>query len=231
VARITRKELKTDKFALEVEHTVTFFEEHRREIVRYGGIGLAAILVVFGYTVYSRHRHVDREQALTQAIAAQEAAVGAATSGMTFPTQEAKDQATQKAFTEIRTKYSGSNEADIAGYYLGAIQADQGKMAEAEKTFRDVADRADAKYASLAKLSLAQVYFAEGKKDEGEKLLRDLMAHPTIFVSKDQATMSLARQLLSTKPEEARQLITPFFNRNDAVGQAALTMSADLPRK
>ena len=36
MARITRKELKTDKFALEVEHTVNFFEEHQKEIIRYG---------------------------------------------------------------------------------------------------------------------------------------------------------------------------------------------------
>ena len=36
MARITRKDLKTDKFALEVGHTVDFFEEHRREVVRYG---------------------------------------------------------------------------------------------------------------------------------------------------------------------------------------------------
>ena len=35
VARITRKELKSDKFALEVEHTVTFFEEHQKELIRY----------------------------------------------------------------------------------------------------------------------------------------------------------------------------------------------------
>ena len=42
MSRITRKELKTDKFALEIGHTVTFFEEHRQEIIRYGGVALAA---------------------------------------------------------------------------------------------------------------------------------------------------------------------------------------------
>ena len=36
MSRITRKELKTDKFALEVEHTVSLFEQHRQEIIRYG---------------------------------------------------------------------------------------------------------------------------------------------------------------------------------------------------
>ena len=46
MARITRKELKTDKFALEVGHTVDFFEEHHTEIVRYGAAALVVIAIV-----------------------------------------------------------------------------------------------------------------------------------------------------------------------------------------
>jgi hypothetical protein len=38
VARITRKELKSDKFALEIGHTVTFFEDHQKVLIRYGGL-------------------------------------------------------------------------------------------------------------------------------------------------------------------------------------------------
>jgi predicted negative regulator of RcsB-dependent stress response len=233
VARITRKELKTDKFALEVEHTVDFFEAHRQEIIRYGAIALAAILLILGYAVYSRHRHTEREQALTQAITTQEAAIApySTNGGLTFPSQEAKDQAATKAFTEIRTKYSGTAEAGVAGYYLGSILADQGKMADAEKTLDEVAQKGDARYASLAKLSLVQIYFAEGQDDRGEKLLRDMIAHPTVFVSKDQATISLAGYLMPKQPEEARTLLTPLLNRNDAVGQVALTLAGQLPRK
>ena len=52
MARITRKELKTDKFALEVEHTVTFFEEHQKLIMRYGAVALALIALIVGYSMY-----------------------------------------------------------------------------------------------------------------------------------------------------------------------------------
>ncbi len=231
MARITRKELKSDKFALEVEHTVTFFEEHQKELVRYGGIAVGVILLIVGYSIYSRHQHALREEALARAIQVQEAPVGPATPGqnLNFPTQDVKDQVALKTFEELRSKYPGSDEGEIAEYYLGCIQADQGKLAEAEKRFKEVADRGSKDYASLAKLSLAQIYFADGRADRGESTLRDLMAHPTIYVSKDQATITLARALLSKKPAEARKLLDPLRNQQGPVGQLALQMYGELP--
>ena len=230
MARITRKELKTDKFALEVEHTVTLFEEHRQEIVRYGGAGLAVILVVLGFLLYSGRQHAAREQALAKAIAIQEAPVGApaAPGQQSFPTQDAKDQAALKAFSDLKSEYGSSEEGEIAGYYLGAIQADQGRFADAEKSFEEVAQHGDAKYSSLAKLSLAQIDFGDGKDAQGEAILRDLMAHPTIFVSKDQAAIMLARFLAPKKPAEARKLLDPLRNTPGTVGQVALQVYSEI---
>lgn len=230
MARITRKELKTDKFALEFEHGVTFFEEHRAEIIRYGGIAVAAILLIIGYMIYQRHQHTAREEALFKAIQAQEAPVGAAPGApISFPTQEAKDQETIRLFSSIASKYSGSVEGEIAQYYIGCIKTDQGKLADAEKNFREVADHGDAKYSSLAKMALSQIYFSDGRDAEGEKVLRDLMAHPTIFVSKDQATIALARQLMAKKPAEARNLLKPLSTVQGSVGQVAVAMLGELP--
>ena len=231
MARITRKELKSDKFALEVEHTVSFFEEHRKEIIRYGAIALAAVALVLAFFTYQRHQRSAREQALARAIQLQEAPVGPANPNVavTFPTQDAKDQATVKAFSGLVTQYSGSAEGEIAQYYLGAIQADQGKLADAEKTFKAVAQNASENYASLAKLSLAQVYYAEGKDADGEALLRDLMAHPTMFVSKEQAIVSLARSVMVKNPAEARKLLDPLKTQGGPVGQMVLTLWGQLP--
>ena len=132
MSRITRKELKSDKFALEVEHGITFFEEHKQEIARYGTIALAVVVLIFGYNIYSKHEHTVREQALSAAIRIQEAPVGApGNGGPSFPTQEAKDLEALRVFSDLQSKYSGSAEGQIAQYYLGAIKADQGKLAEA----------------------------------------------------------------------------------------------------
>lgn len=226
MARITRKEMKTDKFALEVGQTVTFFEEHRQEIVRYGGIALGVAALVVAYSVYSRHQQGAREEALSKAIQIQEAPVGAvsANGGPTFPTQAAKDQETTRAFSAMVAQYAGTPEAEIAQYYLGSIQADGGKMATAEKSFLEVSRKGDARYASLAKLSLAQIYFSDGRDAQGEKVLYDLMAHPTLFVSKDQATITLARFLMLKEPAEARKLLDPLKTQNSQAGQIALTL-------
>ncbi len=231
MARITRKELKADKFAQEVGLTVTFFEEHRKEIVRYGSIALVAVLLIVGYVIYQRHEQAARQEALGTAIRVQETPVAtvSATGTPTFPTNQAKDEAAIKAFTDLAAKYPGSTEGAIAQYYLGAIQADQGKLAEAEKNFFQVAGKGDPRYASLAQLSLAQIYFSDGRGAQGEKVLRELMAHPTIFVSKDQAALTLARYFVTANPAEARKLLDPIKFQRGPAAQVALTMYAELP--
>jgi len=231
VARITRKELKSDKFALEIEHTVTFFEEHRKEIVRYGGAALVIILLIIGYAIYSGHQHAQREDALARAITIQEAPVGPPSPGsnMNFPTQDVKDSVALKSFGDVEARYPGTAEGYISEYYIGAIVADQGKLSEAEGHFRNVADKADAKYSALAKYSLAQIYFATGRDAQGESTLRDLIAHPSIYVSKDQATLTLAKFLGPKKPAEARKLLEPLRSAPGIVGQTALSDLSQLP--
>jgi predicted negative regulator of RcsB-dependent stress response len=231
VARITRKELKSDKFALEVEHTFTFFEEHRAEVIRYGAIAAGVLVLVFAFVLYSRHRHTAREEALNQALQVQEAPIGNSNPNalLSFPTEDARDLQAIKQFGEVAGKYSGSAEGQIAEYYLGTIAADQGKMAEAEKHLQVAADSGEAANASLAKLTLAQVYFVNGRAAEGEKLLRSLMDHPTAFVSKEQAALTLARALAKSKPAEARKLLEPLRTIRGDVGQAAITLYGEIP--
>lgn len=231
MAKITRKEMKTDRFALEVEQTVTFFEEHKEQFLRFGGVALAVILLLVGYGFYSRHQRAKREVALNRAIQIEEAPVGPPTPGTnsSFPTQQAKDQVTVKEFSDLASAYGHSAEGDISEYYLGSIYADQGKLAEAEKALKDVADHGGDPYASLAKLSLAQIYFSDGRASQGEALLRGLMAHPTIFVSREQATITLAQLLAPKNPGEARKLVEPLRGNPGAVGQAAMGLVAELP--
>jgi predicted negative regulator of RcsB-dependent stress response len=229
VARITRKELKSDKFAQEVGLTVTFFEEHQKDVVRFGAIAVAVVLLILGYNVYSRHQRVAREEALTQAISVQEASVAQPTDPRGFPTQDAKDQAAIKAFSDLASKYSGTDEGNIAVYYIGAIRADEGKLAEAEKFFLQVADHASANYASLAKLSLVDIYYSDGRTDQAEKTLRDLIVHPTVFVSQDDATITLARHLATKNPAEARKLLSPIKGGKGPAASMAQELYAELP--
>lgn len=229
--RITRKELKTDKFAVEVEHTVDFVTQHRSQLVLYGSIAVAVAVISVGAYFYVRQQHMVREQGLADAIQIQESAVGQQNPNapVSFPSEDAKRAAATKAFTDIAAKYPGTNEAAVAKYYLGASMADQGKLPDAQRLFQEAAEIGDKNYASLARFSLAQVYVSENRPADAEKIFRDLIANPTALVSKDQATIELAKTIAPTKPAEAKKLLDPLRAQTGPVSQAALGALSDQP--
>jgi len=55
------------------------------------------------------------------------------------------------------------------------------------------------------------------------------MDNPTVFVSKDQAAIVLARMLAPTKPAEARKLLDPLRAKPGPVSQTAIQAYAELP--
>jgi predicted Zn-dependent protease len=187
--------------------------------------------VAAGIYFYRQRQHAQRQQELATAIRVQEAPIGGGTPGtpLSFPTQQAKDEAALKAFSEIAEKHSGTQEGYVATYFRAAILADQGKLPEAEKLFQEVANEADKNNASLAKLSLSQLYLAMNRQQDAERILRELTENPTDYVSKEQATFSLARALARTKPAEAKKLLEPLRTSRGAVSQAAIQLYAELP--
>ena len=231
-ANLTRKELlKQDKFTVEATNTWDWISEHRKEVIRDGGIALAVIIVVAGFFYYRSSQNSVREQVLGEAMTLQNAPVGApAVPGSpSFPTQAAKDDAVKKAFTKLASDYSGSGEAWIAKYYLGTQALQAGNVDEARKQYQDVADHAEPNYASLAKLALAQLDFAQNRLAEAEKILKDLMDNPTDLVSKSQAQYTYAKVIAPTKPAEARKLLSQLAGQPGEVGQLATAAEADLP--
>lgn len=232
-SNLTRKELlKQDRFKVEAAHTVDFLSTHRKETVRYGGIALAVIVIVAAVFYYRNSQVSVREQILGEAIALTGAQVGAAPpgGGPSFPTQAAKDDAVTKAFTKLASDYSGTEEAYVAEYYLGGKALDAGKVDDARKKYQDVADHAEANYASLAKLALAQLDFAENRTAESEALLKGLMDHPTDLVSKTQATYTYAKVIGKTRPAEAKKLLLQLVSEKD-VSQIAVEALNELPEK
>lgn len=210
--RQTRKQLKTDKFAQEVNDTFSFLSEHRTESIRYGLIALAVIALVGGYFLYNRHEASVREAALAEAFRIDEAIIGNADTptNKAFPNEAAKDQARAKAFSDLYTKYHGTTEGSIGGIYMAADQADAGHYEAAEKIYKDVVDSAPKIYAVQAEIALAQVYAAENKTDEAKKILQKYVDHPSELISSDAAKLYLADILASTNRQEALKLAEPL---------------------
>lgn len=232
--KVTRKELKTDKFAVEVGHSLEYVAEHGKQAKLYGGIALAALIAVLGGYYFFTTRAADRQADLAKALEAKEGVVGAAPQPgdprKSYLTQTDKDKAVAAAFNDVIKKWSGSNESAVAHFQLGVIASDEGKLDEAGKHFQAAASDGNADTASVAKLSLAQVYQATNKAADAEKLYRELIARPTVLVSKEQATWSLARMLASSNPAEARKLIQAY-EKDDrpAIARAAAVLLQELP--
>jgi predicted Zn-dependent protease len=233
VDRVTRSKLKTDRFAVEVEHSVEYVSEHRTQVYQYGAGLVVLALIVAGIWYYRDRQHTIRQEELAAAMDIMQAPVApAGPAGQLFyTTDELKNAAAVKAFKAIEEKYSGSDEAAVADSYLGALSMDQGNLADAEKYFQRVVDKGDKNLASMGKLSLSQIYLSAGRQADAEKLLRSLYDKPTMFVSKEQAAIALARAISTTKPAEARKLLEPLRTERPAVSQTAITLLSQLPQQ
>lgn len=231
-SNLSRKALKQDKFAVEVEHTVDFFAAHRPQVYRYGGVALAVILIVGVVWFFRSQQRSARQQALGQAMTLFTVAIGAPNpNGPVFTNEAAKNAAVSKAFTKITTDYSGSEEAYIAEFYLAGLDTQDGKLDDARKKYQDVIGHANANDASLAKLALAQTDLAQNRTADAQNLLKDLMDHPTDLVSKEQATIAYAQAIGPTQPAEARKLLTPLTNPPTDISPIANAALSSLPQK
>lgn len=234
--RLTRHDLKTDKFAAEVGHSLEYVAAHRRQAVRLGAAALILLVIGLGVYYYVKSQRAARQDALAAALRLKEGIIGPAPQAgdprASFGSQLEKDNAVKKAFEEITKKYSGTNEASVAHYQLGSMAADAGNLEEAAKQFRAGVESGSGGYQAVSKLALAQTLEAQGKTADAEKLLRELIANPTTLVSKEQATFALVRMLAKTKPEEARKLLAPYEKDSRvAIARNAAALLAEIPAK
>jgi predicted negative regulator of RcsB-dependent stress response len=231
VDRHLKKVVKSDEFKQQVWHSIDFVKDHRAEVQKYGVIALAVLVVAGGIYFYVNHQGDVREEALAHALRVDQGTVGSNTqaANLHFDTQEDKDKAREKAFREVATKYPGTQEAAISLMNLGQAAVDKGDLAEGEKDFKTVADSAPSAYASQAALALAQLYDIEGRTADAEKLLDNLVKHPTVTVSKDEAELALARVKAKTDPAAARKLLEGLqTTQRTAVSKAAVSELAEI---
>jgi predicted negative regulator of RcsB-dependent stress response len=233
VDRITRKGLKRDKFALEVQHGLEYVTGHRRVMLRWGAIGAAVVLLVVGFFLYRRHEASVRQQAVEVAMRVETATIGPPANEfvIAYPTEAERNKAALKAWTDLATKYSGTNEGIVAEYFLGGHAAEDGNIQAAQKHFQTVVDSGQMDYGSLAKLALAQLYGTQGKVAQGEKLIQSVIDHPTVLVSKEAAIIALAHLIAPTDAGRARKLLEPLRGSERAqVSQQVLRALSELPK-
>lgn len=228
--RITRKSLKEDRFAAEVTQSVEFLTEHRRQSIIYGGVAVAVLAIGLGIYFYWQHHSTAAHAELAEALATDRAPVSdEQTPGRTsFKTEAEKNSKALAAFQSVVKDFPRSKEASIANYYIGVIDYRMGKTAEAQRQFEKVISGGDADVAGLARLTLGEIYAAQGRLDDARKIYDYLIQHPTVMVPKTEAQLALVRALRASHPEEARKLLLDLIKIPGPTSAAAGNMLRDL---
>jgi tetratricopeptide (TPR) repeat protein len=181
--RLTRKEIRKDDFASAVGRSVEYAESHVRTFV----YALVAIVVVGAiaagvYTLLGR-RSENANDALAKAMKIYGApinATGAKPNDAKDPSfaDEASRRARAKTLLEkVRSDYSHTDAADVAGLYLAQIAIAEGKPAEARKLWSDFVDKhSDNILAGEARINLIHLDRATGPKVKVEELAQRLKA-------------------------------------------------------
>jgi predicted negative regulator of RcsB-dependent stress response len=220
VARISRHELKHDEFVESVAEATGFVRGHGRTIAIVVGIAVAAAILVFGYRFYAERQSLRAETGLGKAMRTFHATVRAPGGStlpsdpeeITFPSDSDKYQAALKEFGELAQKFPRTRAARVARYYSALSQFQLGQTDAAMKTLEELGASDDREIASLAKFQMAQYYQRSGKWSEAEKLLRQIIQHPSYSVSKATAELALADQLRERNPAEATKLYEEVRN-------------------
>jgi predicted negative regulator of RcsB-dependent stress response len=230
VDRQLKKVVKNDEFKEQVWHGIDFLQHHTADAKKYGAIALAVLLVAGGTYWFIHHQADVREEALAAALKIDDATVGSnhQPANLWYQTQQEKDAASHKAFSEVASKYHGTIEGAIATMNLGQAAVDHGDMAAGEKYLKDVVDSAPAAYSSQAALALAQLYAIEGKNADAEKTLNDLIKNPSITVSKEEAQLALAKVKAKTDPDGARKILEGLRTERAAISKAAMNALGEL---
>jgi hypothetical protein len=195
-------------------------------------IAVVAIAVAWGGSWYYNQKKAERQAELREAFETAEASVGPVPNPYTknFATNEAKEEATLKAFSQLASKHSGTKEGNFALYYVALLRNQKGDTAGAIPLFRQVADSSDS-VASLAKVSLANLLSGQGKYAEAEQILRSLVDKPTDLVSKEHAQILLARSLGKHDPKAAKALLASIDDGKPSPEHPSIIRAIQLARE
>ena len=225
----TKQALKHDQFIDTTQHGLEWASENRRTVIITSSILLALIIIVVsGFVIYNNRTHAA---SVAFGAAMQEYQTPLAEPGQpvppgikTFSSVAERARAANQLFMAAADKYSMTPDGKTARYFGGLTYIEAGNNAAAESTLKQVAGGWNNELASLAKLSLANLYRQTGRDPQAIDLYNELTAKPTSSVPAGLAQLQLA-ELYETqgKPEEAKKI---YAKLKDKDGKSAAGLLA-----
>ena len=205
--------------------TYQFLQRHGSLLLRLIIVAAVAIVLGLGSYLYVQNRKAHANEELAHAIRVFYAPTlpenQPTEPDMKFADEKARYSQAEKEFAAVAQKYSWLSQALLARYYLGLTKSQLGKTEEAIRELRALAEqeqdqssfrswnsflqrvrrmwfwvlRRENRLAPLAQFALAGIYAQNGKRDEAEKLYRELADSPGEIVSRETALIDAGRAL------------------------------------
>ncbi len=228
----TRHQLKQDRFSkvtLEAaENAAHWSVEHQSKLI----VATIAVVVIaaiaFGGWYYVNSQDEKASGDLATAVRTFDTPIRPA--GMpaqpeypSFASGQERATAARKQFQDIVDKYPRTHTADMARYFVGLTAQQLNDNAAAERNLQEAAGSSNGDLAALGKFALASVYRAENKDQQAIDLYKQLIAKPTLVVSKATAQLELATLYESEKkPDEAKKIYDEVVKENPQTEAASV---------
>jgi tetratricopeptide (TPR) repeat protein len=229
----TKAALKQDQFIDTTKHGLEWASENRRSVI-VSSITLAAviILLVGGAALYNSR---ENQASVAFGAAMQEYQTPLATPGQqvppgmkTYPDIAARAKAANALFLAAANKYSMMPDGKVSRYFAGLTYMEAGENASAESTLKDVSGFMNSDVASLAKLSLAQLYRQTGRNPQAIDLYNQLTAKPSNTVPPGLAQLQLVELYQAQgQPDQAKKIYAQLKDK-DPKGPAGLLAAEKL---
>jgi predicted negative regulator of RcsB-dependent stress response len=194
---ISRRDLKKDEIREGLAQGATSVLAHQKDAAIFLGICVVVLGAVLGWRLYTEHQNSKATDAYANAMDAFNAHVRTAAepvdpSELSFADDKSKFTEAAKRFVTVAQKYPRTKPGQMSAYFAGLSYEKLDNNNQAAEWLNREGKSSDADFSSLARLELAQLDDKMGKKAEAEQLLKDLIAKPTVFVSKPVAMLALA---------------------------------------
>ncbi len=228
----TRHQLKQDRFSKvtfeAAGNAAHWSEEHKSTIVVVTIAVIAVAAIALGGWYYINQQDEKASVELSTAVRTFETPVRPAGTPAqpefeSFASSQERATAARKQFQAIVDKYPRTHTADMARYFVGLASSQLGEYPAAERSLQETAGSSNADLAALGKFALASVYRAENKDTQAIDIYKQLIAKPTIVVSKATAQIELAGFYESRqKPDEAKKIYEQVAKDNPSTEAASL---------
>ncbi len=202
---VERHKLKENEFARSVAQARETLEQRKRDLTVMAAVVVGLLIVVAAFVWWRESRAAAANGKLAQALAIYDAPVVPIPKPApgspppvqqpgTYPTDEAKFDASLPLFIETANQYPSAQAGITARYTAASILARTGKLAEAEQQYQQVIDKAGSGiYSKTARLGLADVQVAQGKFDNAISIYTELSRDPNSQIPVDSVLMQLGR--------------------------------------